>query len=147
MEHGRSSLSFATEEGCSCGCRVCEGTLLTPKIKENRFCHQNACKKIACGMQSGYSFLRGRHCAATRSPTPHGSTYGTPSTLRTVPNGRVRGCFHVNTGSFSRKRISIRIPFVSCLYLIVFKNTCLILRFFDVYSCSKIPDCILKCVS
>ena len=54
----------------------------------------------------------------------------------------MRGCFHVNTGSFSRKRISIRIPFVSWLYLIVFKNTCLILRIFDVYSCSKIPDCI-----
>jgi hypothetical protein len=69
------------------GCRVCEGTLFTPKIKENRFCHQNARKKIACGMQCGYSFLRGRRCAATRSPTPHGSTYGTPSTLRACPNG------------------------------------------------------------
>ena len=32
------------------------------------------------------------------------------------PGTRVRGCFHVNTGSFSRKRISIRIPFVSWLY-------------------------------
>ena len=52
----------------------------------------------------------------------------------------VRGRFHVNTGSFSRKRISIRIPFVSWLYLIVFKNTCLILRIFDVYSCSKILE-------
>ena len=65
-----------------------------------------------------------------------------------APGGahRVRGCFHVNTGSFSRKKVSIRIPFVSCLYPIVFKNTCLILRILDVYSCSKIPDCILKCV-
>ena len=33
-----------------------------------------------------------------------------------VPFFRVRGCFHVNTGSFSRKRISTRIPFVSWLY-------------------------------
>ena len=33
-----------------------------------------------------------------------------------IESARVRGCFHVNTGSFSRKRISIRIPFVSWLY-------------------------------
>jgi hypothetical protein len=64
-----------------------------------------------------------------------------------VFQGGVRGCFHVKVGSFSRKIVSSRIPFVSCLYSIVFEDTCLILRIFDVYSCSKIPDCILKCVS
>ena len=79
------------------GCRVCEGTLFTPKIKENRFCHQNARKKIACGMQCGYSFLRGRRCAATRSPTPHGSTYAPPPTLRTVPN-KPQGIRHLEDG-------------------------------------------------
>jgi hypothetical protein len=53
----------------------------------------------------------------------------------------VRGRFHVKVVSFSRKIVSSRIPFVSCLYSVVFKNTCLILRSFDVYSCSKIPVC------
>ena len=74
------------------------------------------------------------------SPTRLYSEYA----LRGV--GGVRGRFHVNTGSFSLKKVSIRILCVSCLYPIVFKNTCLILCILDVYSCSKIPDCILKCV-
>jgi hypothetical protein len=34
----------------------------------------------------------------------------------------VRGCFHVEVVSFSRRIVSSRIPFVSCLYSIVFKN-------------------------
>jgi hypothetical protein len=36
--------------------------------------------------------------------------------------GGVRGCFHVEVVSFSRRIVSSRIPFVSCLYSIVFQN-------------------------
>ena len=43
----------------------------------------------------------------------------TGSANRTV---RVRGRFHVKVVSFSRKIVSSRIPFVSCLYSIVFQN-------------------------
>ena len=89
MEHGSSSFSFATQRKVAAGCRVCEGTLFTPKIKENRYCYQSARKKIACGAQCGYSFLipyRRRRCAAGRNPTPHGRTCGAAPTLRAGPN-------------------------------------------------------------
>ena len=60
MEHGsRSSFSFATEEGCI-GCRVCEGSLFTPKIiKENRLRSKTPPQKIACGAQDDTRFLGG----------------------------------------------------------------------------------------
>ena len=70
MEHGSSSFSFATQRKVAAGCRVCEGTLFTPKIKENRYCYQSARKKIACGAQCGYSFLIGGGAARLAETRP-----------------------------------------------------------------------------
>jgi hypothetical protein len=77
-----------TEEGCT-GCRVCEGTLFTPKIKENRFFPQTPRKKspaarivVTHSLGDGAARLPER----ARSPTPHTSTCGAPPTLRARPN-------------------------------------------------------------
>jgi hypothetical protein len=77
-----------TEEGCT-GCRVCEGTLFTPKIKENRFSPQTPRKKspaarivVTHSLGDGAARLPER----ARSPTPHTSTCGAPPTLRARPN-------------------------------------------------------------
>ena len=77
MEHGSSRFSFATQRKVAAGCRVCEGTLFTPKIKENRYCYQSARKKIACGAQCGYyvvlniySFLIGGGAARLAETRP-----------------------------------------------------------------------------
>jgi len=69
-----------TEEGCT-GCRVCEGTLFTPKIKESRFFPQTPRKKspaarivVTHSLGDGAARLPER----ARSPTPHTSTCGAP---------------------------------------------------------------------
>ena len=56
------------------------------------------------------SLTHGPHYACGGSSTV--SSSGSVSLALILLRG-VRGRFHVNTGSFSRKRISIRIPFVS----------------------------------